>query len=131
MGTLKFDKNEVITLVSALKKDSKVMLVGDHGVYLMSFTQPVPRVIVYAQGCNPHIDEDFYDTKHDVFGGDDGADEIGTAESLLRIASVSTKWVIVKLSATKITIQQDVATPIAPVKVDASLLPAALRRLVK
>lgn len=65
-------------------------LVGDHGVYLMSNGTPhLPGTktrnrVVYAHGINPEVDEDFYDAKHDLFGGDDGVIDIdGKAVDML------------------------------------------------
>ena len=76
MGTLKFKTSEIVKLLANLKKEDKLMLVGDHGVYLMSFAQePDKRQIVYAEGCNPKTDDDFYENKRHIFGGDDGADD--------------------------------------------------------
>lgn len=60
-------------------------LVGDHGVYLMSGTVEKmppqegagePVHVLYAKGCNPHEDEDFYECKCALFGGDDGVEPI-------------------------------------------------------
>lgn len=57
-------------------------LVGDSGVYLMSNgkpgqkdeNHPDPRqcLVAYALGMNPDLDESYYETKRQVFGGDDG-----------------------------------------------------------
>jgi len=55
-------------------------LVGDHGLYMMAGSKEnFPRKdggegshVVYAKGCNPDLDEDFYDNKKALFGGDDG-----------------------------------------------------------
>ena len=56
-------------------------LVGDRGVYLMpnsEWTLPPGerRDVAYAQGCNPETDEDFYENKQNLFGGDDGSIKI-------------------------------------------------------
>lgn len=57
-------------------------LVGDHGVYIMPNKQwseedmkktPEERYVVYAEGGNPNIDDDYYEFKERVFGGDDGS----------------------------------------------------------
>ncbi|WP_019583837.1 DUF3085 domain-containing protein [Thioalkalivibrio sp. ALE16] len=65
--------------------EAGLLLVGDHGVYLMSSGIPdlmAPedggerRAVVYALGCDPERDPDWYDTKQDTFGGDDGVDKI-------------------------------------------------------
>ena len=54
-------------------EDAKLMLVHDQGVYLMSQGYKVENdnIIVYSQGCNPKINEDWYDTAHALVGGDD------------------------------------------------------------
>lgn len=55
-------------------------MVGDQGVYLMSNviyldgdTPDSTSEIVYAKGCNPDTDEDWYENKGRLFGGDDGS----------------------------------------------------------
>ncbi|WP_300500060.1 DUF3085 domain-containing protein [Marinobacter sp.] len=55
-------------------------LVGDQGVYLITNAKleddstPASRgTVAYAKGCNPEVDEDFYENKVALFGGDDGA----------------------------------------------------------
>lgn len=71
-----------------LNKVRNLHLVGDHGVYLMSGTveqmppkkkkdkkQPIMH-IVYAKGCDPDKDKDYYWKKRDEFGGDDGVESI-------------------------------------------------------
>lgn len=129
---LTFKKDEVVSFLSSLPKGADVALVGDQGVYLMSFAQKAPRTIVYAEGCNPNIDEDFYDNKVDAYGGDDGCDRIGTAGNLLTIANACSKKIQVILSATQIKIQADRATPVeASPKIDASNLPPELRKYLK
>jgi hypothetical protein len=55
-----------------------LQLVGDQGVYLINnalnkLTPSESGLIVYAQGINPDIDEDWYDAKRHTFGGDDGS----------------------------------------------------------
>ena len=55
-------------------------LVHDDGVYLMSSAimakgQKTANLI-YAEGCNPNIDEDYYSTASTCVGGDDFADAL-------------------------------------------------------
>lgn len=55
-----------------------LQLVGDQGVYLMNNSKndspPTETgLLVYAQGINPDVDEDWYENKVSSFGGDDGA----------------------------------------------------------
>jgi hypothetical protein len=65
-----------------------LMLVGDTGIYLASNGVPhLPREdgtegmkVVYATECNPDTNEDWYDAKIALFGGDDGVDDIPIAD---------------------------------------------------
>lgn len=74
-------------------------LAGDHGVYLMSNGLPglmkpakngdAPgNIVVYAEGINPDVDEDWWETKRAVFGGDDGVEELAWCEKILRSLTV-------------------------------------------
>lgn len=104
MSTLKFKKSELRTLFAKLKPDSKLMLVYDQGVYIMSFDDAVEgRTVVYARGCNPDLDIHFYETKRQLVGGDDGADELGTAASMLKFI-LGDGDVSVTLTATQIKV---------------------------
>jgi hypothetical protein len=83
--TLQFSKLELRKLLAKLNPNDELMLVYDHGIYIMSFGDKVEnRTIVYARGCNPHTDKNFYDNKCDLAGGDDGADSLGTARNFLK-----------------------------------------------
>lgn len=58
-------------------------LVGDQGVYLIpnkkyKGTPSESGHVVYANRCNPDVDEDFYENKRAMFGCDDGAVRIPT-----------------------------------------------------
>lgn len=53
-------------------------LVGDSGLYLLGnqiSDEPASKSghLVYAKGCNPSSDDDFYDEKQRIWGGDDGS----------------------------------------------------------
>lgn len=68
-----------------------LFLVGDQGIYLMSNGKPglprdeeaakqqasgekfVKQRVAYAEGCDPEKDDDYYENKRQLFGGDDGA----------------------------------------------------------
>lgn len=105
---LKFNKSEVMKLLGKLTKHDKIQLVGDHGVYIMSFSEKFsegsPRTIVYAEGCNPNKDADFYDNKEAIYGGDDGGDDIGTATELARIVAQANTHLVIKLTQNHIKI---------------------------
>ena len=55
-----------------------LLLVGDHGLYLITNAKaegsPASRgTVIYAAGCNPKLDDDFYENKCELFGDDDGS----------------------------------------------------------
>lgn len=109
MNILLFDLQEVMALCRhALATDKHMtaynrtvpgdpgpglILVGDHGVYLMSNGEPglmkedgKSHVVAYAEGLNPTADPDdfsWYDTKRSIYGGDDGADFLPWAQLIL------------------------------------------------
>lgn len=66
-----------------------VWLVGDEGVYLLSNGTLVdgqrPHV-VYAEECDPKTNPDYWQYKHQHFGGDDGV-EFLDAEVLMKLAA--------------------------------------------
>ncbi|WP_051504144.1 DUF3085 domain-containing protein [Sphingomonas jaspsi] len=64
-----------------------LMLVKDQGAYLMAPTDPRQLtgegekcVVVYAKGCNPGVDDDFYETARSLCGGDDFCEGIALDE---------------------------------------------------
>ena len=99
-GVLRFDRAEILELLKKCKATDELMLVGDHGVYIMCMSHAVEeRIIVYAQGCNPKKDTNFWDNKCDVFGGDDGADVIGLASELFTVVWGAKKYLLVKMTS--------------------------------
>lgn len=55
----------------------QLLLVGDEGVYLTTNAYDPEKVLkspspIYAEGCDPKIDDDWFDRKGTVFGFDDG-----------------------------------------------------------
>lgn len=63
--------------VERAKIEPRLTLVGDHGVYLITNADlpgsPISRgTVAYAKGCNPSVDEDFYENKQRRFGSNDG-----------------------------------------------------------
>ena len=126
MSKLRFNKNEVLKMLLTVKPESKVTLVGDSGIYLMCFDQPTPRTIVYAKGCNPDKDADYYENKTALYGGDDGGDDICDAGDLKFAASSAASTIIISLTSTHISVGYDcVAKP--KQQPDFSVLPAALK----
>ena len=91
-GTLNFKIEEVKKVVEA--SSNKVMLVGDHGVYLCSdkFEEGANRATVaYAEGINPEVDEfeSWWDKKGQIYGGDDGVDDLSLKDlkEMLEVAA--------------------------------------------
>lgn len=105
---LKFCKQEMLKLLSGLKPTDTLTLVGDDGVYVMCFAQaPDKRTIVYAKGCDPKKDEDYYENKCALYGGDDGGDDFADVQAMQRIANQATSHVLIKLTPTQIACSHD------------------------
>lgn len=56
----------------------KLILVSDDGIYLITNAKApgTPRsrgAVAYANGCDPHTDQDCYDKQKTIFGCDDGS----------------------------------------------------------
>ena len=80
---LRFKKETLLALLNDLADHTFVHLVHDDGVYIMCLEQPVgSRTIVYAEGCNPHIDADHEETSRNLVGGDDFGEPLMTAGDL-------------------------------------------------
>lgn len=68
--------------VDTTKVPAQFYLVKDSGAYLMAATE-VPlkqengdNYVTYADGCNPKVDEDYYEESRRIFGGDDFAEPL-------------------------------------------------------
>lgn len=58
-------------------------LVGDEGVYVMSngkLTEGQRPLVIYAEGCDPKTNPDYWHYKRRYFGGDDGVEFIDAVE---------------------------------------------------
>ena len=105
---LKFNKEELKKMCFKLNMTDKLMLVGDHGVYIMPAwkdgrTEKVG--VIYAEGASPELNpDDFYDVKVSEFGGDDGADEISSVQEMLKICFASKTHINVHLTPTQIKV---------------------------
>lgn len=71
--------------VDLTKLPPKFCLVHDAGIYLMAeTTEPLKgdktrNFIVHCEGCNPDVDEDYYDTARFLVGGDDFSEHLPLA----------------------------------------------------
>lgn len=89
MSKLVFKASEVTRISEhAILTEGQVLLVRDQGIYLMSNGKPLDKVegdssyVVYALGCNPNTDAEWYDTASDLVGGDDFAEALPFAEAI-------------------------------------------------
>lgn len=70
-------KNEKLRVViaEAIANKCKIALVKDQGVYFLSEKGEMEngerKHICYAEGCNPSVDAEWYETGRDECGGDD------------------------------------------------------------
>ncbi|HAF2889088.1 TPA: DUF3085 domain-containing protein [Salmonella enterica] len=85
---LKFSAKDLKpVLLEARKNHCGVVLVKDHGVYIMSETgelTPRGRKVAYAKGCHPEKDEAWWDTARAEVGGDDFGETINLTESMIK-----------------------------------------------
>ncbi|EBI0477644.1 DUF3085 domain-containing protein [Salmonella enterica subsp. enterica serovar London] len=84
---LKFSAKDLKpVLLEARKNHCGVVLVKDHGVYIMSETgelTPRGRKVAYAKGCHPEKDEAWWDTARAEVGGDDFGETINQTKSMI------------------------------------------------
>ena len=84
MGVCKFKTEEIKGCIQHSMQNGKneIVLVHDQGIYCMTAGKRTDdevkggAYICYAQGCNPKVDEDFYDEASYLVGGDDFAERI-------------------------------------------------------
>ena len=83
----KYDEYDILINADEVIDYSKIppqfAFVKDHGVYLMSMAKDAKRdpksgmhSVIYAEGFNPSVDEDFYEQSRYALGGDDFAIDI-------------------------------------------------------
>lgn len=80
-------------------------LVGDHGVYLCSngrLAEGAKPFVSYAEECDPHTNEEWFEIKGRTFGRDDGVDFLDAAglEALISASPGCTHLRIVFLQNT-------------------------------
>lgn len=89
MSKLVFKASEVRRVVEhAITTEGQILLVHDQGIYLMSNGEPrdvvneTSNYVVYAVGCNPETDTNWYDTARDLVGGDDFGETLPFAPAI-------------------------------------------------
>lgn len=98
LGSLKFHKAAVLELLSKCQSTDTVQLIGALGVFIA-----VGKNKLYARGCDPKIDTDFYENKTKLFGKD-GTEDLGTVASLKEQLQDAKSFMMIKLSAEEIRI---------------------------
>lgn len=75
----------------AIVHQCSLLLVKDHGLYIMSEKGPLDpvtkrRQVAYAEGFNPDVAEfdDWYDRLHDICGGDDFTEIFSPEDSMMQ-----------------------------------------------
>lgn len=80
MGKIEFVVDEAFKAMIAQGCERKdLYLVKDQGVYMMAGGEAAEdNKVCYARGFNPSVDDfdDWYDTSHDILGGDDFAEPL-------------------------------------------------------
>ncbi len=115
---LKFPKKAVFSLLDQMRPTDQVTIAADQGVYLMSEdlqskNHPDPTTIIYANGCDPDLEPEWYHNKVENCGGDDFGEKIGTAETIRNMfeASPGAKFLKVHVTLECITVTTDVGRP--------------------
>lgn len=99
---LTFKKDHLMPLLNAIPANSEILLVHDHGIYIMSMNQPVgERTIVYAEGCDPTRDHNWWETSRRLVGGDDFGEPFATAGELLNALTSAKNGLHIRVTATQ------------------------------
>ena len=115
---LKFNKKDMEHIVA--KADKEILLAGDQGVYFLADTHnhKTAPAICYAEGCHPDKDDDWWELKGATFGADDGGEHF-PKEDVAQYVRDCKKYILVKFTATSITIKGDGKEPRRTKVVDA------------
>jgi hypothetical protein len=81
-----------------------LFFVHDNGVYLMSNGEPRDLLdpadpqssayVVYAEQCNPTIDDDWWENSRDLVGGDDFVEALPIAEDWLKLCDECKEFIL-------------------------------------
>lgn len=113
MSKLVFKAADVKQVVEhAITTEGQLLLAHDQGVYLMSNGQPLDKVddtknfVVYAEGCNPEVSAEWYDTAHSLVGGDDFAAELPFLEAIKEQIDSGVQEITLKFEANSIELMK-------------------------
>lgn len=108
MHTIELSRSQVQKLVDhCAQHDLKTFFVAkDHGAYVGASAgdQPEQQCLFYFKGCNPHTDEDFYDTAHAKFGGDDFGERLPISDLQKHLANPNLLCVKIKVTSSSINL---------------------------
>lgn len=91
-----------------------LLIVKDHGFYIMSSGATNNPGPVYAQGCNPNTDADFADNT-DAAGGDDFVESLPLKEAL-RMQTAGVTDLLIKFTRSQMVISVTMPTKSAQAK---------------
>jgi hypothetical protein len=84
MHSIELSKRQVQQLVDfgIEHKQNQWFIAKDHGAYVGAAygAEPGQNCVFYFKGCDPSKDEDWYDTAHAKFGGDDFGEQMPLAD---------------------------------------------------
>ncbi|GFE79151.1 hypothetical protein GCM10011487_11510 [Steroidobacter agaridevorans] len=117
---LRFKNGDLrLVLEEAKANGCKILLVKDHGVYMMSAIgekddRGTHKRLAYAIGCNPNVDDSdaWWDTARLEFGGDDFVERFDVTDPVFEAILNGTDDLLV--SATETHIQLETAAPLSP-----------------
>ncbi len=100
-----------VAFTKAVVKKPALMLVHDQGVYLLSNgklgggeTPSKLGLVAYAKGCDPKADADWYDTAHDLVGGDDFAETLEWADEVKQMLDDGASAIVVNFSRSRLSL---------------------------
>jgi hypothetical protein len=108
MPTIELSRRQVKELVDfgIEHKQDQWFIAKDQGAYLgMSLgMDPLPKIIFYFPGCDPSKDEDWYDTAHAQFGGDDFGEHMPLADLQRYLEIPNLLCIGIKVTSTSICV---------------------------
>lgn len=103
---LTFNKAELQDLIDGLHINYPLQLVHDQGVYIMCKDQLREfRVIVYAHGCHPEKDPDWWHTSARLVGGDDFGETLCTVGELVKLLKAARQHITVTLTEKQMVVE--------------------------
>lgn len=102
-----FTAQSLIPVIEEARKNNcTLLLVKDHGVYIMSVKgkrdEHGQRLLSFAQGCNPRNDDNWYDYAREIMGGDDCCDHLNSSDRVFDIVLADKKDLKVNVAKTRL-----------------------------